>query len=65
MCLAIIMPLLAPKNKHYIRLQAYLEIICHLDVPNCTKIALTTLHLNIIRASTTLFLPAAGISIPH
>lgn len=57
MCLAQIMPLLGPKNEHDIGVQAYLDISCHLDVPNCTKIALTTLYLHILRASTTLSYP--------
>ena len=51
-------------KKSYIGVQAYLDISCHLDAPNCTKIALTTLYLHILRSSTTLFLPAAGICIP-
>jgi hypothetical protein len=55
---------ISAKKQTLHRLQAYLDISCHLNVPNCIKIALTTLYLHILRASTTMFLPAAGISIP-
>jgi putative heme iron utilization protein len=58
------MHLLGPKNKHDIGVQAYLDISYHLDVPNCTKIALTKLYFRILRVSSTLFLPTAGIAIP-